>query len=152
MTRAHLVAALGACLSSSALADGVAARAASACAVDTAGTTTSLRTGAPGLLVLALRTEPGVRVQARAPLRATLAATPGLALARDRLGWEDVADRATPALRVAFEARAPGPQRITARLEFFLCADGWCARQVRDVEIVVSVERGALGPSEPPPE
>ncbi len=129
----------------------MAERAAKRCAIDTAGSTTELAAAAKGTLVITIRPDAGVHVQAQAPVRATLAASPGLALAKERLGREDLADpnAASPRFEVAFTAAAPGRQEARARLEFYLCSDAWCVKQEREValSILVGAERGAGEPA-----
>jgi hypothetical protein len=111
------------------------------CAPDTSGSTAALAVGERGVLALSFRCDPGIHLQARAPFRATLSATPGLALGRDRLAWADAADSRpeAPRFEVAFTAAAPGAQAATVHLAYFLCSRTWCLRQEREVEVRVEV-------------
>jgi hypothetical protein len=125
-------------------ADDLAERAARSYAVDVSGSTTELAVGGRGVLLIAIHPQPGVHVQSQAPLRLTLSASPGLALARDRLAWPDAVlpNADSPRFEVAFTASAPGPQAARARLEFFVCSSTWCVKQEREVALPVTVEGG----------
>lgn len=147
------VAALLALLATRAQADGLAERAARSYVIDTSGTTASIEVGGRGALVVVLRFEPGVHAQGQAPLRATLTASPGIELARERLGWPDVVEprSAAPRLEVGYTAVAPGPQRVSVRLEFFACSSSWCVKQEREVGLEIAVAAGADGRATRPP-
>ena len=41
---------------------------------------------------------------------------------------------------VPFVARAAGRQEARAKLDFFICSDQWCVKQVKDVVAAVDVE------------
>lgn len=124
-------------------AESLAERAAKSYAIDLSGSTSALAVGGRGALVVVIRFQPGVHAQAQAPLRATLTASPGVALARDRLGWPDVVGprSESPRLEVPFTAGAPGPQTVKVRLEFFACSSSWCAKQDREVSLDVVVAK-----------
>lgn len=99
--------------------------------------------GARGAVIVAIRCEPGVHVQRQAPLRATASASPPLAVAKARLGWEDARDAADGRgveLPVSFTASGPGAAEVRVRLDFFVCSREWCVRQEREVAIPVAVE------------
>jgi hypothetical protein len=125
----------------------LAERAARSYAIDTSGSTATLTAGQRGRFVLAIRTEPGVHVQAQAPLRVTLSAPDGLALAAERLGWPDAAPGEAPRFEVAFTATRAGRHAARARLEFFLCSDAGCVKQDREVALPVDVAPAATGAS-----
>lgn len=152
MTRLVVTAVVG-LLAVEARASDLAERAARSYSLDTSGSTTALAPGERGVLVIAVRPEPGVHVQTQAPLRATISASPGLAPARDRLGWADVVGprSGAPRLEVAFEATAPGPQSAKVRLEFFVCGSSWCVRQERELVLPVVVARASEARSYAPP-
>jgi hypothetical protein len=124
------------------LAEDLAERAARSYLIDTSGSTAALAVGERGALVVTIRFQPGVHAQTEAPLRATLTASPGVALARDRLGWPDVVGprSESPRLEVPFTASAPGQQTVKVRLEFFACSSSWCAKQDREAVLGVAVE------------
>jgi hypothetical protein len=101
-----------------------------------------LKPGGAGKLLLAIRPSQQTHVHPEAPLKVTLAATPGLGLAKAKLGRADLADakEAAPRFEVPFTASAAGPQAITATFDFFICSDQWCVKQVRDVKVAVDVK------------
>ncbi len=58
-----------------------------------------------------------------------------------QLGHADAVDpRADgPRFEVPFTAVAAGAQEVRARLEFFICSDQWCMKQVRELAAAVDV-------------
>jgi hypothetical protein len=72
----------------------------------------------------------------------TLTATPGLKLGKEKLGRADVLDpkAGAPRFEVPFTAAAAGAQEATAKVDFFICSDTWCVKQIRDVKVAVSVK------------
>ncbi|HVI92630.1 MAG TPA: hypothetical protein VM753_01415 [Anaeromyxobacter sp.] len=124
--------------------DDLAARAARSYVLDTARSPTTLQVGERAVLTVAIRCAPGVHVQSQAPLRVQASASPGLLLARDRLGWSDVRGGLdAPELDLPVTAAAPGAHEAQLRLEFFLCSRAWCVRQDRRVVLPVTVADGA---------
>jgi hypothetical protein len=118
--------------------------------VDTARSTRALAVGERGVLVVAIRCEPGVHVQRQAPFRVTVSTSSGLTVTKERLGWPDVhGGPESPEIEVPFTASAPGAQSVRARLEFFVCSREWCVGQEREVELPVEVEHGPPRRSEP---
>ena len=153
--RAPLRVALSAVLglaATSARGDDLAARAERTYSIETARSTATLAVGARGAVVVVIRCgEPGVHVQTQAPLKVSATATPGLALAKDRLGWKDA--RGPPEaleLELAVTASKPGPQEARVRLDFYLCSKSWCVRQEREVVVPVVVENAGAGQPAPP--
>jgi hypothetical protein len=101
----------------------------------------TLRPGAGGTLRLAIEPTGTVHVDPKAPIKVTLSATPGLTLARTQLGRaEAVAAGAGVTFQAPFTAAAPGHQELKARLDFFVCTEQWCVKQVRDVTVAVDVK------------
>ena len=126
--------------------DDLAARAARACPLVPRAPT--LAVGEGGAVSVAIACEPGVHVQRRAPLRVTASASPGLALGRAHLGWDDVrGTRDEPEVRVPVTAAAPGAAEVRLRLEYFACSLAWCVRQERELVVRVAVREAAAGPS-----
>jgi len=100
-----------------------------------------LKAGATGTVRLSVEPTGAVHVDPKAPLKVTLAATPGLSLQKTQLGRAE----AVPAgqgvsFAVPFTAGVAGTQEVKARLDFFLCTDQWCVKQVRDVTVRVDVK------------
>jgi hypothetical protein len=108
----------------------------------TSESTPSLSRGRAGKLILTIApTTAHVHVNAQAPLHIQLEASPGLKLTKERLGHSDAVKVGSPAPRfeVAFQGVSEGRQEARARLEFFVCSDSWCVRQLRLVTIPVEV-------------
>jgi hypothetical protein len=107
--------------------------------IDTAGTTEKVAVGKPGLLVLSIVPLEKIHVDPRAPLKITLDATPGLKLSKTSLGKADPVDPQATGRRfeVPFVAEAAGKHQARAKLDFFVCSDQWCVKQVRDVTVAI---------------
>jgi hypothetical protein len=98
--------------------------------------------GKPGQLVLSIVPVEKIHVDPRAPLKITLESTPGLKLAKTTLGKADPVDPKADGRRfeVAFVAEAAGKHEARAKLDFFVCSDQWCVKQVRDVTVAVEAK------------
>jgi hypothetical protein len=115
--------------------------AARSCAVRGAAEPATLKAGATGKLTLVIEPSGAVHVDPKAPLKVTLSATPGLALPRAQLGRADsAATGAGVTLSAPFTATTAGAQEVRAKVDFFLCTDQWCVKQVRDVTVTVDVK------------
>jgi len=119
-----------------------AAEAAKSYRIETAGSTQALVQGGKGTLVLSIVPLAKVHVHPKAPLAITLDATPGLKLAKTTLGKADPVDPKADGRRfeVPFVAEAAGKQEARAKLDFFICSDQWCVKQVKDVTFPVDVK------------
>ena len=109
--------------------------------LDTAGSTRQLAVGGKGTLVLSIVPVGKVHVHPQAPLKIALEATPGLELEKTALGKADPVDPKADGRRfeVPFAALAAGKQQARADLDFFICSDTWCVKQVRQVTFPVDV-------------
>jgi hypothetical protein len=110
--------------------------------VETAGSTTSLKAGAKGKLVFSIEPlQPKVHIHPQAPLKIRLSASPGLDLGKAELTNRDAADPKADGRRfeVPFAATAAGKQEARANLDFFICSDTWCVKQVRQLNFPVDV-------------
>ena len=110
--------------------------------VETAGSAHSLKVGEEGKLVLSIEPlQPKVHIHPQAPLKIRLAASPGLKLGKSELKHQDAADAKAEGRRfeVPFAATAAGKQEATATLDFFICSDTWCVKQVRQATFPVEV-------------
>jgi hypothetical protein len=107
--------------------------------IETAGTTQQVAVGKPGKLVLSIVPVEKVHVDPRAPLRIALEATPGVTLSKTSLGKADPVDANAEGRRfeVSFVAEKAGKHEAKAKLEFFVCSDQWCVKQVRDVTVAL---------------
>ncbi len=144
MTRTPLALAVLAALlvASAARAGDPSAEAAKSYRIDTAGSTLQLAKGGKGTLVLSIVPLAKVHVHPQAPLKITLESTPGLKLAKTTLGKADPVDPNADGRRfeVPFVADAAGKQEARAKLDFFICSDQWCVKQVKDVTVPVEVK------------
>jgi hypothetical protein len=117
------------------------AEAAQSYRIETEGSTRQLPAGGKGTLVLSIVPVGKVHVHPQAPLKITLEATPGLKLEKTSLGKADPVDPKADGRRfeVPFVAQAAGKQEARAKLDFFICSDQWCVKQVKDVTVPVDV-------------
>jgi hypothetical protein len=141
MTRLF-AAALALALASPALAADAAAEAAESYRIETAGTTASLAAGQKGTFVISIVPLKKVHVHPQAPLKIALESTPGLKLEKTSLGKADPVDPKADGRRfeVPFLAQAAGKQEARAKVDFFICSDQWCVKQVKDVTASVVVK------------
>ncbi len=118
-----------------------AAEAAQSYRIDTAGSTTELKAGGKGTLVLAIVPVAKVHVHPQAPLKISLESK-GLQLEKTELGHKDAVDPSAegPRFVVPFAATERGKQEARAKLDFFICSDQWCVKQVKDVVLPVVVK------------
>lgn len=118
-----------------------AAEAAASYRLETTGTTQVLKAGEKGTLVLSIVPIAKVHVHPQAPLKIALESTPGLRLEKTSLGKADPVDPKADGRRfeVPFVAQAAGKQEARAKVDFFICSDQWCVKQVRDVVVPVDV-------------
>jgi hypothetical protein len=114
--------------------------AARSCAVRAVAEPASLPVGAAGTLRLFIEPTGAVHVDPKAPIKVTLGASAGLTLPRAQLGRGE-SRQAGPGVsfQVPFTATAAGKQEVKARVDFFLCTDQWCVKQVRDLTVLVDV-------------
>jgi hypothetical protein len=115
------------------------AEAAKSYRIETEGTTAQVEVGKPGLLVLSIVPVEKIHVDPRAPLKIALEATPGLKLSKTALGKADPVDPKAAGRRfeVPFVAEAKGTHEARAKLDFFVCSDQWCVKQVRDLTVPI---------------
>src|SRR5512138_1767001 len=115
-----------------ALAADPAADAAKSYRIETTGTTQQLKAGEKGTFVLSIVPVEKVHVHPQAPLKIALESTPGLKLDKTSLGKGDPVDPKADGRRfeVPFVAEAAGKQEARAKLDFFICSDQWCVKQV----------------------
>lgn len=101
----------------------------------------ALKAGASGKLRLVIEPTGAVHVDPKAPLKVTLSASPGLTLAKAQLGRADAVQAGQGvSFEAPFTAAAAGKQELKAKLDFFLCTDQWCVKQLRDVTVAVDVQ------------
>jgi hypothetical protein len=141
MTRTLATALLALAAAPVALAD-ASADAAKSYRIETAGTTEKVQVGKPGLLVLSIVPIEKIHVDPRAPLKIALDGTPGLKLSKTALGKTDPVDPKADGRRfeVPFVVETAGKHEAKAKLDFFVCSDQWCVKQVRDVTVAVEAK------------
>jgi hypothetical protein len=118
-------------------------------AADVAGTYTvrasaepaALKAGASGKLRLAIEPIGAVHVDPKAPLKVTLSPSPGLTVGKAQLGRADATAAGQGVVfETPFAAAAAGPQEVKVKLDFFVCTDQWCVKQVRQLAVAVDVK------------
>lgn len=109
--------------------------------IDTTGSTERVAVGKSGEVVLAFRPIGPVHVHPQAPLKIVVEGSKGIRIEKAQLGHADAVDpkSETPRFVVPFRAVAPGKQEARAKLDFFVCSDQWCAKQVKDVVVPLTV-------------
>jgi len=110
--------------------------------LDTKDSTSALRRGGEGKLVLVIRAKDGWHVDPRTPLKIELSASEGLKLAKARLGKADAVDpkAESPRFEAPFTAVAAGAHEAKAKVDFFVCSADACVKQVKDVTFAVAVK------------
>ena len=139
MIRPLAAALLAAAPLAAALAADASADAAKSYQIETTGSTAKVAVGKQGLVVLSIVPVEKIHVDPRAPLKITLEATPGLTLAKTSLGKADPVDPKAEGRRfeVPFVAEKAGKHEARAKLDFFVCSDQWCVKQVREVTVAI---------------
>lgn len=129
-------------LAAPALAADPGAEAAKSYRLEVSATPASVAVGGEGALAITIAPVEKTHVHPQAPLKVTLSATPGLAIPKATLGRADLSDpkAEAPAFKVPFKATAAGAQALTAKVDFFICSDQWCVKQVREVKVAVDVK------------
>lgn len=119
-----------------------AADAAQGYTLETSASPAAVKVGEAGKVAVTIRPKaPTWHVHPQAPLKVQLEAPAGLKLERRELGRKDVADPKADAPRFEspFVATAAGAQPVHAKVDFFICSDTACVKQVKDVAIPVTV-------------
>jgi hypothetical protein len=109
--------------------------------IETGESSKALKVGEQGKVVLAIQPKEKIHVHPQAPLRATLTPSAGLKIAKPELGRADAVDSKSdaPRFEIPVTAAVAGPQELKANLEFFICSDTWCVKQVQAVTVPVAV-------------
>ncbi|HEY0881848.1 MAG TPA: hypothetical protein VGD87_09965 [Archangium sp.] len=106
--------------------------------VRTDGTTTKLKAGDTGKLVIAIKLKDGAHVSSEAPLKIELSSKQS-SLAKEKLTLSDSTDKDTPRFEVPFTPTTQGPTSIEAKMTFFICTEKQCARQTKTLSLPVEV-------------
>lgn len=110
--------------------------------LDTSRSSVELALGAKGRLSIIINPGAGRKVHDQAPLTVNLKATKGLTLSKTKLGHADVVNKGdrAPELAVDITATAAGTQVTEAEMQFFICTEKWCERQMQRVTITTAVK------------
>ncbi len=113
--------------------------------VSTEGTSTQVKAGEKGLLVLSIKTKPGAHVSEEAPLKLEVKGTQ-VTPEKQKLGREDSVGKkaagqeyADPRFEVPFTTATAGKGSVDAKLTFFICTEKICARQQKTLSLPVEV-------------
>jgi hypothetical protein len=114
--------------------------------VTTEGSSTVLKPGKPGTLVLSIRTSAGAHISEDAPLKLTLTGSGGVEPAKASLGRSDAKTvrkpdgAADPRFEVPLTAVSKGQGVVEAKLTFFVCTETLCSRQQKTLSVPVTVD------------
>ncbi len=114
--------------------------------VTTDGSTTSLKAGESGKVVIAIKVKDGAHVSDEAPLKIELSSKQSK-LAKEKLTLADslnkkpegATDYPDPRFEVGFTPATQGPTSVEAKLTFFICTEKLCARQTKQLSLPVEV-------------
>lgn len=115
--------------------------------VSTEGSSTTVKAGEKGTVVIAIATKDGAHVSDEAPLKIELASKESK-LDKTKLTLADsVAKKVEggktppdPRFEIAFTAAAKGKATVEAKMTFFICTDKICARQTKTLNFPVEVQ------------
>ncbi len=123
-----------------AAADDVAAEATRSVTVRARAEPAALKAGAAGKLHIVIEPSGAFHVDPKTPLKVTLEPTVGLTLAKAQLGKGDASPVGKGmALEGGFTAASAGPQEVKAKVDFFVCSDQACIKQVRELTVAIKV-------------
>lgn len=116
--------------------------------VSTEGTSTAVKAGEKGTVVIAFKTKDAAHVSDEAPLKIELSGKDvkldkaKLTLADSVAKKEVDAGKSVPDPRfeVGFTAAGKGKVTVDAKLTFFICTDKICARQTKSLSLPVDVQ------------
>lgn len=114
--------------------------------VTTEGSSTRLKSGETGQVIISIKAKGGAHVSDEAPLRIELSSKQ-TSFKKDKLTLADSVNKKKqgesiypdPRFEVPFVPTAPGPASVEAKMTFFICTDKVCARQVKNLAISVEV-------------
>ena len=108
--------------------------------VTTEGTSTKLKAGETGKVIIAIKSKNGAHVSDEAPLKIELTSKQSK-LSKDKLTLADSlnAKKEDPRFEVPFTPTAHGSSSVEAKLTFFICTEKLCSRQVKNLSFPVEV-------------
>ena len=109
--------------------------------IDTSASSTEVKVGERGQLVIAIVASKGRELHQQAPLSVSLRAPAGIVLDKAKLGRADAtkASKDRVELRVGFSAKSAGDQNIDASASFFVCTEKWCQRASENISVTIHV-------------
>lgn len=108
--------------------------------VTTEGTTTKLKAGETGRVIISIKAKNGAHVSDEAPLKIELSSKQGK-LGKEKLTLADsvAPKKEDPRFEVPFTPTAHGQSSVEAKLTFFICTEKQCSRQVKNLTFPVEV-------------
>lgn len=108
--------------------------------VSTEGTSTRLKAGDTGKVIISIKSKNGAHVSDEAPLKIELSSKQGT-LGKDKLTLADSVkpQKEDPRFEVPFTPTAHGASTVEAKMTFFICTEKQCARQVKNLTLPVEV-------------
>lgn len=112
----------------------------------TEGSSTSVKAGAQGTVVIQFKLKGGAHVSDEAPMKIELSGK-GLSLARERLTLADSTNPKKPGdpsfpeprFVVPFTPQTPGSTSVEAKMTFFICTEKLCVRQQRSLSFPLEI-------------
>ncbi len=112
----------------------------------TTGTSSKLKAGETGQVVISIKAKNGAHVSDEAPLKIELSSKQSK-LAKEKLTLADAvnpkkADDSTfpdPRFEIPFTPTAHGPTTVEAKMTFFICSEKQCTRQMKTLSFPVEV-------------
>lgn len=115
-------------------------------AIDTAGTTATVKAGASGTLAIEVKAKGDAHISDEAPLKLDVTSA-SLTFAKSKFTRADSTTQPTasvkypnPKFAVAFTANTAGAATAEADLTFFVCTENLCARQKKKIVVPITVQ------------
>ena len=108
--------------------------------VTTEGTTTKLKAGETGKVIISIKSKNGAHVSDEAPLKIELSSKQAK-LSKEKLTLADsvAPKKEDPRFEVPFTPTAHGRSSVEAKMTFFICTEKQCSRQVKNLTFPVEV-------------
>ena len=114
--------------------------------VMTTGSTTRLKAGETGKIVISIKVKNGAHVSDEAPLKIELSSRES-SISKQKLTLADSLnpkkegekDYPDPKFEVPFTPATQGPTSVEAKMTFFICTEKLCSRQTRQLSFPVEV-------------
>jgi hypothetical protein len=107
--------------------------------VITEGSTTKLKAGETGKVVISIKALNGAHVSDEAPLKIELSSKQSK-LSKEKLTLADsIKNSPNPRFEVPFTPSTQGPTTVEAKMTFFICTEKLCSRQTKNLSFPVEV-------------